>query len=552
MPVYIPPSKGCSNASDSSSGAGNLTVLDEGILISSVVNKLNFVGADVVAVDGSSGCVTIYIPPPEYVSNFGTSDGTTDATIDNVSTSSRHVAAPTSEGNPYNIGTWAGGDTRNTLRNTSIVYSTNEEFALDSVSTSLETTIYDADGTTVLATRTLTTINANSDTTVNDIRIQITDFDTDIDRYKANAIVTFDLSSIIPDGGRFSTEIIHHNDSGDYSKTQNNVFYDPDTVTAALSGVSITEDSVSSSKYLSGIRYYDFGDSFDIGINDIDNINHSSYPTNFIYLDTDNYAITDSNLDGADLTSWNTDYDNTNASYIGNDTIDILNYRAIGSTSIAANAIDWSAGSGVNSPTSLILIDTYVSSSDDDNEDFRDEDRRTSSAFGAWSSTSALASTDLMVQNDRLMVQQGDWTSYGPTNTADYTASGAATQCFFRGLRDDGIAHSNLILRIGGLTEAQLISGDITIEVSLDNSAWLDCTSDWVGTTGTLPDGEPIRINSDTVQLVGGNPGIQITLGSGTGGTTLSGTGPDGWGLYLRICMTSSSTIQLQYIRADW
>lgn len=552
MPVYIPRQGNGGGGSGTPGMSGNLTVQSEGVTVAVGVDKLNFVGADVTAQGGVPGCATIYIPPPDYVSNYNDSNGNNNATVGNVSTDSRHIAAPTAEGVPFSIGTWSGGDIRNTLRDATIGFVTNDEFALTDLTSTFQVTIYDADGVSVLQTRTTGVINGNSDTTVNDIRVQITGFTTDIDRYKAVANVEFNLSNIIPNGGRFSIEIVHQDTLGNFSKTQNDIFYDPDSVTATLANVSITEDVLSSSKYLSGIRYYDLGDTFDIAIGDIDNINHSSYPTNFVLVNSDSYGISDYTLDSGDLTGWTTAYDNTNASYAGTETVDTPNYRAIGSFEIGASPVDWTVGTEVDSPSDLVLIDTYAAASDDSNEEFRDEDNRRTEAFGVWDSTTALTSADLMVQNDRLMVQQGDWTGYSPTNVVDYTASGAATQYFFRGVRDDGISHSNVILRIGGLTEAELTADDVVIEVSLDGTNWLLCNDDWIGTTGTLPDGEPVRINKATYDLTGGNPGIQITLGSGPGGTTLVSTGPDGWGLYVRISMPSSSTVELEYVRADW
>ena len=552
MPVYHPRQGNGGGGSGTPSISANLTVLDEGIIIATGVSKLNFIGTDVTASNEGGGRVNIYIPTPQYVSNFNGTNGTTTATVPNINTTTRRVSAPTAEGNPFSIGSWTGGTNHNTIRNTSISYSPADVFSLTTNTTTFDLTIYSADGATILATRTTAPITGNSDTTVNNIRFQVTNWATDIDRFKADVIVTFNISSIIPAGGRFSIEIVHHDDLGDYTKVQNDVFYDPDTVTATVAGVSIAENTVSSSKFLSGIQYYDIGDTFDIEISDIDNINHSSYPTNFVYLNSDSHGISDYTLSSGALIGWTSSYDNTNASYSDTESIDTVNYRAIGNYNIGARPIDWTSGSEVFSSTSEILIDTYASSSDDDNEDFRDEANRRTEAWGAWDSTTALTSSDLMVQNDKLMVQQGDWTSYGPANSVDYTSSGAATQCFFRGFRDDGIAHSNMIIRMSGISEAQFTALDVVLEVSLDGINWLDCNSDWIGTGGTLSDGEPVRINKATYNLDGGNPGIQITLGSGPGGTTLVSTGPDGWGVYVRLCMPSTSNVQLEYMRAEW
>ena len=61
---------------------------------------------------------------------------------------------------------------------------------------------------------------------------------------------------------------------------QNDMFYDSDgsTSNAAINGTVSSSELSATTKWLSGIAYYDTGSTFTFLVTDIDNINDSSYP----------------------------------------------------------------------------------------------------------------------------------------------------------------------------------------------------------------------------------------------------------------------------------
>jgi hypothetical protein len=518
--------------------AALITVRDEGTVVTTTLKDMNFIGEDVsVYQDGDQ--TQIYIPAITFAP-FYNQDA---ATVPNVSTSSRSISDPTTEGNPFKIGDWTAGTAHPSLRDTTLTFNTPAKCSFIDKTTTISVVVYDANGSTMLATHSVGPVLTNLNSTDNNITIQVAGFVTDFVRYKAHIYVSIDISSILPNGGRFSVVITHNNSGTSYTKTQSGVFYDTDVETAALTGVSITENTPVI-RSISGLNYYDLGSTFDFGISDIDYINYLSYPQPFINVETDEYGIADFNLSSGSLTSWTSKYDNVNASHASTQTITQTNYRFIGTdANVQARTVDWTNGSWVPSPDDAILIDTYTSSSDDVFEDFNDEIERRTSIYSAWTSTSLLGSNALMVQGGLLKRQEGNWTTYSPTNTANYTGN-TNNQFYYRGFRDNGISHTNGIFTLTGPSETDLTNDDILIEISLDNVDWYNCNEEYTG--GVLNDGDGCRINSDTITM----PSLSFTLGAGK--FTDSGSGPDGWGIYIRISMPNGSTVELQTLAINW
>lgn len=514
-----------------------ISVADEGGVISSGVTKFNFVGANVQAMSDDGKEVTVYMPPPSFTSHWNTNDGTVATNvISDVSTVSRLISSPTSEGTPFKIGNWTAGTAHSTVTASTLTYTSPSLICFDNLTSSFTATIYDADGTTILAQNTVSTITGDSTTSVQGITITIGGWTTQYNKYKASVSVVYNIATILPSGGRFSIKMVH-NSSVAYTKSQNDLFYDNSTTDPSITSISISPSALNTTKYLSGVRYYDKTDTFAIGMAGINNINSLTYPSTFIQVESNNYyGITDFGVTGADLGSWTTAYNNTGATYSGIKAISRSNFRAIASTRIDAYPIDKSSAK-VYSGYSSILIDTYTSSSTLLNEDFVDEGQRLNSDWSSWSSTSSLSSSDLMVVNGTLRRQYGDWTTYLPANAVNYSGTNTQVQYFYRSYKAANVAHSNGIFNITGCTQADLDAGNVKIWISLDGTAWYLCNSLYAG--GTLSDGSGCRINKDSKPL----PQLEFTLG--TGGSTSVSTGPTGWGIYVKVEMPSGSAVQL-------
>lgn len=563
-------------------GGSPLTIEDEYNNILSNVTHINFVGVDVSAqsaVSGSTNRVNVYIPPPDYASHFNTTDGSTTATVPPISTTQRYIAAPTSEGNPYNRGDWAGGQVSGTIRNsvTSISYSPSGLFSIFNTNTTFTATVYDADGITVLATHTIT-LNGNSTQTLNNIGITVFNWASDSSKYKADLTVTIGISSILPQGGRFTVSLIHNNGpEGIFTFTQNNIFRDSELLTANISGSFDIIEQVPIIKQVSGVYFYTYGTQFNVSLDGINNLNSNTYPSptssQQLRINSTNFFISEViNAHGEDgdfvPSSWNRQYNNTGTQYNKNNwTVNQYNQTnwnhttgTINNTYGTARLYDWELVVSLNSANYNYLIDTLQDTSTRIIEVFNDETnssypRLQSDLSTSWDNTSDLSLTDggtgLQVLAGRLVYPQYDFSSYLPNDLSqpDYTGM-SGDKYYYR--RFTGTSNSsNGVIQFSdyNITEADLLSNDVKIDVSYDDTGllWYSLNSEYAG--GVLLNGDGCRVDSAQYGLGTGsvNPNsLRFTLG--TGGTSTY--------IYLRITFTSSASNkyigQINILDGNW
>ena len=435
-------------------GSGTITVQDEGSEISSSVQTLNFVGAD-VQVLGSGSLVSIYVPPPTFASHFNTNDGTTTGTVsENISRTTTRISTPTSEGTPFYTGGWAATNKPTTL-STSATFTTGGDvtgFSGDvSGDATITVTVYGGSGgTTSLETHTTSTIYQDGSYGSGNITITISNYATDTTRYKASVSVTVALTSIsdLSDGGRYNVVIsmttdTTTDDGTTYTYTQDGVFIDTNPSTPSISGTTtITETSGSvSTKHLSGVEYYIAGSQFSVDVTNIDNLNRNTARTSAnLSVDFSNYHISDVSQSpfgsgSSFFSGWTNAFDNTGTDY-SRTTFSInsgnFRYRGTGANVQSRPTDAWGDGSYVSSSNASILIDTHGTTSTDLVENFDDENRRQDSGFnsgatgGNWTSTDTLTSGEAMVIGGQLIVPSAatltsgsanaDWSSYSPTS----------------------------------------------------------------------------------------------------------------------------------------
>ena len=538
-----------------SGSGGTLEVQDEGATIESAATVLNFIGADVVAMGGGGNKVNIYIPSVTFVSNFNTTNGSNNCLVNDILTVDRHISAPTTEGNPFEIGNWTSGTIHSVTNREVLTYSTNNACSFVDDSTTIEATIYGADGLTVLATHVTNAISGDMDVVNDNIRIKISTFGMDLSKYRGIVDVEFNIGAIISSGGRFSIEIIHHNGvDGDFTKVQNDVFYDAETYLPILSGVNISETAGASViVQKSGVYEYGLGSQFSVAVSDIDYINSNSYPTNFINISGFEYGLPTLEIEGFELMDWNDNYNNKNASYLKDDwEITVNNYFTKTNTaSISARTVDWINGNWIESVNENIIVDTYLDSSDRIYEDFTGEENRLKSdLITHWDSTESLLTVDggngLQVGDGSFLFYPSiDYAVYNPmkNNQPSYsTATG--DRFYFRRMWHNNVSHSNGLFHILGVTENNISNNEIIIEISLDGVNWYNCNEDYAG--GSLSNGNGCRINSGTKIM----PNLEFTLG--TGGFTDVSTG-GGWGIYIKIKIKETSSVRLDLIEiTNW
>lgn len=520
------------------SASKGVTVLDEGGNVLDISENLNFVGADIMAVQSGPNEVTIYSPPPDFADSYHTGDNT----ISSINTTTRSVSNP-ADGS-FNIGSWTPGQSVSSTRDNSLNYNSPGAVGFADETTSFTAIVYGADDTTPLAQVQLTNINGNTSQSNGGITVSISNWAPDSFRFRANINVAIDLNTIIPNGGRFSVSLTHTNSYlGSFSKTQGPMFYDTDGLTATISSVDIVENTPNI-KHLSGVVYYDQGSTFDISVADIDNINYLTWPSNDRVLYVSSYTefgISNHYIQTNGLTNWTTDHNVNNASISETQSITRDNFRYIGSSAnISSYPIDWTNGNTVNSPNKTILIDTWDIDSTLTDEEFVDEDKRLQSDLSTpWDSTQALGVSDLMVVNDVLRRQYGNWTSYLPTNTVDYSATNTNDQYYYRKFTNtSGGTKQSGIFYIQGISEAELGS-DVFIWISKDGSAWLDCTQDMI--VATPGDGDGCRVESVSYSL----PYLKFSFGF----DSVANNGE----IYVRVMMPNGSTSQMGTLRiTDW
>jgi len=427
-----------------------------------VVTPNSGTATGVLAESGSEpNSVLVWIPAPIYEDYFNEGN----AALTPEATTSRFIGKPNGA---YEVGDWTSFDSvaRAVLNEPSSgeVSYTVTDFAVFDETTTLDFIIYDGTGASL---STVSQIVGTNSTTLNGLTINVTSFSVDSDRFKASATFTATLSNInlIPDGGRFSVEIIHNNSTdGTYPFTQNDIFYDSDgNVSSANIGSVTIQETSPTLVWRSGISYYSDNSTFTFSVLTIDNINDRSYPTgvgtswnndstsNQVRLTPLNFNMDISYGHSTDFDGWSSSYNVSGIDWIFSDAINTTNaYIPDVNTSnnldtsivtrTRANYYDWSQSSNFDSTAFLALIDTYAYTNTTLIDPVGDESKRLSFTdltfnSGSWDSTAALGDDYLQVAFDKMFYPREDYSAYNPainiTNARDYSALGAgATQSF--------------------------------------------------------------------------------------------------------------------------
>ena len=543
--------------SDMGGGGGSITIQDEGVNVDTNVTIINFKGADVIAKPGT-GRVDVYIPTPSYASHFNTTDGSTNGTVNPITTTNRNVSGPTVEGTPFKIGGWVAGSSHACINNGTLNFLTTGAIGIiNNVSTTFNVRVLDADGVTVLAQNTETLIGNNVNN-ANNITITVTGFVVDTDQFRANLAISINLTAILPNGGRFSVAMSHIDGTdGTFTFTQNDVFYDTNSIAMAMTNPTIAETFGNVlTRRISGVEYYTTGSQFTVNVADIDNTNKDSYPAVIMDLTSTTYGMSALAVAPASLTAWTNAHDNINASYQRTDwSVSALQYCFIGNGFVSGNTKDWANGANQTNPTSPICVNTYTDNATAIYEDFRLESRRLRSDLAtSWDSAASLLVADggngLQCRCSRLIYPQINYTTFNPNPGTQFNYSGTTGDKKANlEFHHTGIAHSNGIFTLGdhNITEGFLTSDDIVIRLSLNKTDWFILNDDYTG--GTLANGSGCRANKDQHGLLGAtinDSKIEFTLG--TGGTTDATSGLAGFGIFVEITYKDNANGRAAYL----
>jgi hypothetical protein len=389
-----------------------------------------------VLTTGSSPTVTVWIPaPPQavYASHFNTTDGNTVGTVTrSLSTSTVRISTPTSEGNPFETGGWAGTNQLATT-STTPTFTTGGSVTGFSANSGGDARIivdvFKADGTSTFSTYTTPTLYQNATHTNSaGITVTIGSYATDdsgfpaiyTTKYKATVSVSVNMATIFTanslDGGRYHVRIKFITDTTTdggttYTATSSSVFYDTNLSTPSIGGSTTIIESTNSAniltKHISGVEYYITGSQFELTTTGINNLNQNTQ--GFGSGTSKNFTITGTNynLPQRDLQAWSPSVGTFNGwsniytltgvtfSYTSwaISSSSTFRYRGAGAVATSQDFDPWGSSSISNSTSASVLIDQVSDNSTRLGESFTGETERLvkgSSTFSTWDSTATL------------------------------------------------------------------------------------------------------------------------------------------------------------------
>jgi len=438
--------------------------------------------------------VTVWIPRPDYVGYFTPSL--------NTAATSRYIATPTSNtysstpGNTgsYSTGTWVpatdftAGTTRAVVGDsTSTIASafTEAEFACYDLSTTLRFQLFDSynneiRGMTISLTGTGTFTSSNPGLSIN-----VSSFSADSDRYKAAVSGSINLSTIFPNGGKYTGWKVTHTNgegagagvplvTGVYTyETSTGYFFDNDLSpsSANLSGSTVFDELSATVVYYSGVAFYNTGSTFALTASGVNLLNDTTFPStpqvDFVTVNMASPTTLSGHSDGTKgysaITGWNLNWDKsgltysrtatstTAGSYIPNFTTTITSTAPTGTASndisttaasyVTSRIYDWALVTSQNSSAKKMLFDTTTPTTPTYNTNLIDGEIGRLSATGVISNGSSTFSSIATLPNDELQYIWGrvvypnrDYTSFFPyinsTLSVNYSNLSGASKSF--------------------------------------------------------------------------------------------------------------------------
>ena len=279
----------------------------------------------------------------------------------------------------------------------------------------------------------------------------------------------------------YDSNIVHQ----DTSETE--LWYDPVNAAPVITGTEVTENSLTSSRYLSGVRYYYLGDTFDM-TSSVAKIAESCLkvgnPVSYEFVG----PLVIKTIDGSTFA-----HDGT---YVVNDVNQAIGYSNVYSIDARLQVIGQKP-SGITvsqlSPSENRLVNTYPTELSvlNDYSPFDEYYRLPASwnfdatpagnLYGNWNSSTLLSNGNAMLYNGKVWAYPNINFSSGylPVQSADYT-SFSGDQGIYWGF-NIGNAHSSATIYLPGLTNVNTQisaagTGNLNIQLKLPGvSAWLDC-----------------------------------------------------------------------------
>jgi len=258
------------------------------------------------------------------------------------------------------------------------------------------------------------------------------------------------------------------------------LWYDDDTnaLTFAVAP-DLVENTISSNKYISGVRYYSVGDTFDISYV-ADNVYRKCYHVSNVSRYRFDGQSTEVIVNPVTVPNYN-----DSLSVAHTIVIDRVNFYTIDGRLTVAVYHPWKSSVSAVSPSHNILICTYGDISTNKHEYFLDEyyrlpignyDSVPVSIINQWDSQSPLSNGNALVFNQRVQYPTQDFTSYWPSGNPDYSGF-TGVQKYVRAFSDTN-AHNNVVLTLAGIDLDSIGPfgvGDVNIAIKLPTqTGWMD------------------------------------------------------------------------------
>ena len=467
---------------------------------------INFAGT-VTTTDLGDGEVKIQIGDNMNSSSWNSTDGkNSDGTVTDISTS--NAVCPDASGATFKVGNWSAGATIQATKNASASFTSAGNVHFDDGDNVWTVTVFDADGTTELRKATITDNvsidyeqaegGTNSGLTFSPGTVQYSIGSNGISTSIANQAVednyptavgarakrtfTFNLSQIVPNGGRVKIKI--EGCGGSFTSKD---FFFCNGVTPTIASATLAVNSASTKK-ISGVEYLTSGTTFTLTTGNLTNLNNQliisgnkvtfSSATNI----TAPSAVGGTTFDGVMVGATNA-YDNV--STYSNSGIAIAGNKNVTSASIIVTPVNYfGTGSGATATLSSILINTFATTaSTDTTESFLNEGKRL--ITDSMPAETNFNSNNTLVGTNELQVVPGVGLQYPKTNYSAYTTpagnpnySGMTGSKYFtrKFVKAGSLPGATLNFTSSASVSSAVSAGNLKFLVSKDGTTWWNAT----------------------------------------------------------------------------
>lgn len=337
------------------------------------------------------------------------------------------------------------------------------------------------------------------------------------------------------------------------STNELDLFYDTNATRPSVTGVTITENTLNSSKYLSGVRFYSETDVFSVNLT-ANNVYSNTYSATQVYVNpsqfaTDNFTLNNSTSGVTGPAS--PPHLSNGFTYNGTMTADNTNIWYPDARASAYSVDPFGSGSTVESPSSNYMVYSYGNYAEENSEYFRDERYRLpdgaynsvpGNILDQWPSGSVLINGNAQVWPNALRYPNTNYTSgYYPAQAGNYSAF-SGSQKYLRAFKDAGTPHTNIIMTLGGWAVSAWPYGSIQVEFKLPTqTGWLRGDIPYNVATFTGVDGDGCYVSS-----LSSGSSFYFSFGSFS-------TASSGYLVIMRITYTNSGANELQQMQAtNW